>query len=378
MHVESANIVIVGAGVLGLTTALAICESLKCKNLQLTIIGEHGPHDDKMNTSMSNHVEYTSGWAGAHFRPFPSNTDQDYDESKLTRMTLKRFAAMSKLNPESSIQFLKALEYFDDPPENIKSLGRGYTEEIRDFKVLSKKRLPRREMTFGTTYQTWTLNPPVFLQFLYRKLMFEYEGVKFITAKLSSLRDVNRYVHQHPVIINCSGQGLQYEGGIDPLVFPIRGQTLLIHPPLDCPLKKSTITYQQQDGKWTFTVPRPLNGGIILGGTKQPNDTFTGVRESDTADLVERGTKVFPELMKTDSRTGEKYLDIIRVNVGFRPARKGGINISLDRKHGSILNDVINNYGAGGLGYEFSYGAGFRVYQILVELLSTNDLYSNL
>lgn len=378
MHVDSANIVVVGAGVLGLSTALAICENLRVKKLQLTIIAEHGPHDESMNAAMSNHVEYTSAWAGAHFRPMPSNNDKEYDESKLARMTLKRFAALSTLNPESSVQFLKGFEYFDDPPENIKSPARGYTEDLRDFKVLYKKKLPRPEMAYGTTYQTWTLNPPVYLQFLYRKLMFEYDEVKFISAKLTSLRDVNRYVHQHPVIINCTGTGLQYDGGRDPLVYPIRGQTLLVHPPLDCRLKRTTVTYQQQDGLWTFTVPRPLNGGIILGGTKQPNDTFCGIRESDTADLVERGTRVFPELLKTDPHTGERYLDIIRVNVAFRPARKGGINISLERKHGNVLNDVINNYGAGGLGYEFSYGSGFRVYQILLDLISTNDLYSSL
>ena len=77
----------------------------------------------------------------------------------------------------------------------------------------------------------------------------------------------------------------------------IRGQTLLIKPPPSpqkwnqskCQYLDKTITYQLKDGSWSFVIHRPLNGGVILGGMKQIGDSFLGINESDTEQLIEMG-----------------------------------------------------------------------------------------
>lgn len=353
------KIVIVGTGVLGLSTALAICENLT-ESYELTLIGEFGPHNPDMNIGLNNSNHYTSPWAGAHFRPFPLKSAKEFEEMLLTRITQSKFKKLCVENPESSIEFIKGIEYLEHPDEFYENLSIGWRDEIDEFKVESD--IPSG-VKLGVSYKTWVLNPPIYLQFLYRKLYHHYK-VNFVTKKLQRLSDVNGIVSGNPIIINCSGNGLQYDGSIDPASFVIRGQTLLVRPPADCCIKE-TITHQLRDGVWTFCIPRSLNGGMILGGTKQVNNTNSAVREEDTKSLIDNGKKLFPSLFHKDGS-----LDIVKVNVGFRPARKEGLNLLVEPKWESgYKNHILNNYGAGGMGYELSYGSGVKVVENLKLLL---------
>lgn len=354
------DIVIVGAGVLGLSAAFAIAENLRAPR-QITIVAEHHPNTFQFLP------HYTSAWAGAHFRPYPSKNESERRDYPLARVTLQRFKDLVKSNPESSVRFLEGVEYFEAPDELVTGLAEGYTEGIDNFRVLEKNQLPEGAV-FGTAYSSFVLNPPLYLQFLYRRLKFHYD-VKFVTAKLSKLLEATSYATKSNgplVIINCTGQGLQWDGGYDPKCFGIRGQTLLVNAPSGNGLEGKTVTHQLKDGNWTFFIPRPFDGGFILGGTKQPNDTRDTPSDEDTKQLVERGAKLFPQLMKVDGN-GKRYFDIVDVNVGFRPAREGGLNFAVEHHNG---NTVINGYGAAGSGYEFSYGIGHKIYEILQGLQS--------
>ncbi|KAI5955235.1 hypothetical protein KGF54_001796 [Candida jiufengensis] len=358
------QIVIAGAGVLGLTSALTISEKLKDAKIdhQLTIIAQYSPHNPEMNDTLTTYNEYTSPWAGAHFRPFPSKNKKEEEEMIMTRETAKHFKYLADNYKESAIKYIKGVEFIENPDEYYKDIKYGYKEGMSNFKTLDTKK-----GFLGFEYDTWVINPTLYLQYLYFKLLIEYK-VKFIQQKLNSLKEINSIVPGNPIIINCTGTGLQYNGGVDPNSFPIRGQTLLLNPG---PSYKSdkTVTIQLKDGSWIFTIPRPYNGGVILGGTKQLNDTFLGIREEDTQHLEKLGSQYFPELMKIN-KDGEPYFDIIRINVGLRPARKGGLNNEVE-KFGD--NVVINNYGAGGMGYELSYGASLKTYDNLVSILKDDS-----
>lgn len=355
------QIVIVGAGVLGLSTALAICEEFT-EPYELTVIGEYGPHNTEMNSSLSNSHQYTSPWAGAHFRPFPSKNEQEYREMLLTRTTQSKFKQFAREFPESSIKFIQGKEYLEKPDEFYSNLSTGWKEQIEDFEVIPEEELPSG-VKLGVSYKTWVLNPPLYLQFLYRKLYQQYK-INFIAKNLASLQEVNELVGNNPIIINCSGNGLLYEGGNDLANFPIRGQTLLVRPPKTNTID-ATITHQLKEGLWTFCIPRPLNGGMILGGTKQIGDTCSDIKPEDTKQLIEHGRRLFPELFQPDGS-----LDIVKVNVGFRPARKGGLNLAVQPKwETKYANHVLLNYGAGGMGYELSYGAGVKLVENLKLLL---------
>ncbi|KAH3663515.1 hypothetical protein OGAPHI_004916 [Ogataea philodendri] len=337
------DVVVVGSGVAGLTCAY----QLASKGYKVTVVAKHLP-----STSITD-SQYTSPWAGAHFRPAPSKTPEDYRDSKLTRATYKAFKKLAAEFPESSIQFMPGTDYIEKSDPAYLNLAPGYYEDLENFKVIPTHQLPKN-VKFGAKYTAWSLNAPMYLQFLERRLEMFF-GVKFVQESLGSLEQVAKMFPGN-IIINCSGRGLQYRGGYDPTTFPIRGQTLLVKAPENCPYRKETITYQLADGRFRFVIPRPLDGGVILGGTKQPGDLSSSVSEEDTASLIADGKKRFPELLID----GE--FQVKRVNVGFRPARKAGVRIEREIVDGT---EIVHCYGFGGSGFEMSWGAAEKVVQLV-------------
>ncbi|KAH3683887.1 hypothetical protein WICPIJ_005148 [Wickerhamomyces pijperi] len=337
------EITVIGAGVIGLTSALKLSES----GYNVTIVAAHFPSDGLS-------PKYTSNWAGAHYRPFPSHTEKDFQDSQLTRLTQDYFRKLSVLEPESSIRFIPGVDYVEEKGiYDVKA--KGYFEEIKDLEEIPADLLPKG-VQFGAQYDTWVLNSPFYLQYLERKLRFQ-QGVRFIKSDLISLNQISEASPSSSTFINCTGLGLQYQGGYDPKCFPIRGQTLLLRVPPTCPYLKKTITHQGKDGLWTFVIPRPLNGGVILGGTKQFNDLQSTPRDSDTESLIERAKVLYPEVFFEDGT-----VDIQGVNVGFRPAREGGVRVEAEVIEGKRF---VHAYGAGGMGFELSYGVACKVQEIV-------------
>lgn len=346
------DFVIVGAGVAGLTTALALSENSPTLP-KITVVSDHDPY------TFPPQPEYTSAWAGAHFRPFPSKSEAELKDFSLSRVTYKRFKRLVKDHPESSIRFIRGIDYLEAPDKLYQDLAPGYTEGLENFSILPQERLVKDSL-MGAVYDTFVLNPPVYLQFLYRQLKFKYM-VEFATEKLEKLKDARKFGSPGAIIINCTGNGLKWEGGHDENYTFVRGQTLTVRPPQNSEIQEYTMTHQLKDNTWTFYIPRPLDGGVILGGTKQPDDLFRGVRLADTEALLNRAAKIFPQLMKI-SKNGKRYFDVVGTNVGFRPYVKGGVNFSVDLHEGTT---VINGYGLGGSGYEFSYGVAMKIVEII-------------
>jgi D-amino-acid oxidase len=132
------------------------------------------------------------------------------------------------------------------------------------------------------------------------------------------------------------------------------------------PRNPLTRMYMQKinNDEFTHIFPRPLGGGIIIGGVRLHHD----YNEEPDMDLAERIKKracdLCPELGTPES------LEVIRHNVGFRrwfinlihltiskltslvASRKGGARIERENRHGKWL---IHNYGAGGTGYQASW-----------------------
>lgn len=347
----SRDVIVVGAGVIGLTCALVLVEN----GYRVKIIADHFPTDPLSST-------YTSSWAGAHFRPYPCKNELDKEVQILARTTQRYFRRLAVEEAESSIKFIEGVEYFETPKETFPDIEPSYDDEMEDFRLLLKEQLPEG-VEWGTRYVTWVLNAPLYIQYLQRKLTMKY-GVEFVKSNLVSLKQVFD-LYQNDIVVNATGRGLQYNGGYDPKSFVIRGQTLLVRPPKDCPYLNKTVTHQSKDGKWTFVIPRPSYGGVILGGTKQVNDLHPFPKTEDSEELKERAQRLYPELFIN----GE--LDIKMTNVGFRPARKDGLSVTKE-KIGE--DNIIHAYGAGGLGYEISYGVGMKVLELIKSISKLSKL----
>lgn len=122
----------------------------------------------------------------------------------------------------------------------------------------------------------------------------------------------------------------------------------------------ATITRQNEDGTWSFCIPRPLDGGTVIGGTKEPGNWDPNPSMETRATLLANAKKWFPF---TPDSGGE--FDVIRDIVGRRPAREGGMRIEVERinegKH------VVHAYGAGGRGYEISRGVAEDTVALMLE-----------
>lgn len=357
---EPGTIVVVGAGVIGLSSALVLKQN---GYENVIIVAENFPNPEQGGDS----PYYTSTKAGAHFRPFPSKTESDVRESGYTRKTLKYFGELVKSHPESSIKFVRGYDWIDDPSPEYKELQIHYTKEMNNFNVLDTKGLPEG-VTFACGYDTYVLNAPLYVAFLYRRLL-HYYGVKFVQKKLGSLSEVFSLFPGKEIsgIVNATATGLQYDGSLDPLCFPIRGQTLLLRVPPDCPYLDKTITHQNMArGEWTFVIGRPLDGGLILGGTKQVGSTVAVPLQQDIDEVTNRARKIFPDLFAKESGLGgETGLDVIKVNVGFRPARKNGSRVELEMVKNPKSAFIVHAYGIGGMGFESSYGMALHVFDLI-------------
>lgn len=335
------NVVVVGAGVIGLTAALELAEN----GYTVEIVAANVPTDPLT-------PKYTSPWAGAHYRPFPSKSLKEFEESQLTRATLRRFRQLHKAEPQSSIEFIEGVDLLEE--KGIYDVGaKGYYEDISGLRELRPSELPAG-VQFGARYDTWVVNSPLYIQYLQRKLMFKH-GVRFTRLEAMSLRQV---AQKYPgwAIVNATGLGLQFEGGYDPSSYVIRGQTLLVRAPQGTQYEHKTVTYQARDGTWCFVIKRPLDGGFILGGTKQVNEYDPDPKPEDTQKLIANGRRFFPDLFI------DGQLDIRNINVGFRPARHGGIRVEKEVVDGTT---VVHAYGCGGMGYEVSYGVAEKVLSLL-------------
>ncbi|KAJ9410114.1 hypothetical protein DTO045G8_2107 [Paecilomyces variotii] len=339
---DKETIVVIGAGVVGLSTALQIQQHLTASQ-SILIVAREFPNTTSIN--------YTSPWAGAHYRPSPGTSAQAIREADQCRRTYDRFKRIAAEEPASSIKFLEGIEHLEaPPPEYLDATSRkvayGHLERYRE---LSRDELPEG-VKWGTRYWSWTLNSPVYCAHLLRKFILKGGQTKEYTV--TNLLEAFELASNVKTVVNCSGTGFN-----DPKSFIIRGQTCLVRNPCSV-----TLTRQLADGSWSFCIPRPLDGGTVIGGTKQPHNWDPNPSPETRAQLLENASKWFP----FTPESGGKF-DVIRDIVGRRPAREGGMRIEVEKVGKDSNKTIVHAYGAGGRGFELSWGVAEDVTLLMLE-----------
>jgi len=83
------------------------------------------------------------------------------------------------------------------------------------------------------------------------------------------------------------------------------------------------------------------------------------------ARIMKRAVEICPELVKPGQ--GAEGLGVIRHVVGLRPLRVGGVRLEKEVIDGV---KVVHNYGAGGFGYQASYGMATYAVRLVDEATS--------
>lgn len=98
----------------------------------------------------------------------------------------------------------------------------------------------------------------------YLKRKIENLGGRFIRRKVSSLKELYDAFPASHIFINASGWGSKNLTDVrDDKCFPERGQNVFYHT------EQTGALFFRNGKEYTYVIPRPMSGGVILGGIKQ-------------------------------------------------------------------------------------------------------------
>ncbi|AJE43536.1 FAD-dependent oxidoreductase [Streptomyces nodosus] len=141
-----------------------------------------------------------------------------------------------------------------------------------------------------------------------------------------------------PVVVNCTGLGAR-ELVPDPLVHPVRGQLVVVENP-GVTTWLTSVAHSSEES--TYFFPQP--GGLILGGTAQEDDWSLTPDPRTAEAIVARCAALRPEI------AGARVLEH---RVGLRPARP---SVRLEREAPTGGGTVVHHYGHGGAGVTVAWG----------------------
>jgi D-amino-acid oxidase len=304
MATRADRVVVVGAGVVGLTCAVRLLEA----GHRVDVVARDLPR------------ETTSATAAAIWYPYRALPRERVAAWSTTSFAV--FDALADTDSESGVRMVPGTELFHarqpDPwwrsavpaLDRVSDLPPGYTD--------------------GWSFTTPVVDMPVYLDWLATRVA--QLGGTITRLNLSALPSAAG------AVVNCSGLGARLLGA-DRTVVPVRGQ----------------VVYVEQIGldRWwldsagpTYVVPRERD--IVVGGTDVEGEWSRTPSPETAADILRRATRLVPQLREAT---------VLRHKVGLRPVRPA---IRLER-----VGDVVHCYGHGGAGVTLSWGAAEEVVALL-------------
>ncbi|KAF2115739.1 D-amino-acid oxidase [Lophiotrema nucula] len=357
---QKKNVVVIGAGVAGLTTALLLS---KTGRYNIVVAAKHMPGDYD--------IEYASPWAGANYMPVSVRGTKAAEWDKNTWGPLEDLAQ----------NHLEAGVHFQDCEIHSRSKDAGsatatwfaellspspwFKDVVPQFRVLPKSELGPG-IDSATVFTSVCINTAIYLPWLVSQCL--KNGVIFKRAVFKHISEAATLgVHQSKkadLVVNCTGLMASKLGGVeDKTVIPARGQIVVVRNEAGKMMDISGT--DDGDEEACYIMTRAAGGGTILGGSYQLGNWDSQVDPNMAVRIMKRAVQLCPTL------TGGKdieHLDVVRHGVGLRPVRQGGTRIEKERINGLW---VVHNYGAGGAGYQSSYGCAQAAVTLVDEALET-------
>ncbi|MFG2966777.1 FAD-dependent oxidoreductase [Streptomyces sp. NPDC048288] len=299
---QSDEVIVVGAGVVGLTTAVVLAEAGRRVRVWARETGGRT----------------TSAVAGALWWPYRIEPDAAAGEWALTSLAVYG-------------------ELADRPAKTGVRLVEGVHGGLRlDGLGPWAARVPGlAETGEGLSARLPLIDMPVHLAWLRERL--GRAGGTVEERVVGGLAEVPA-----PVVVNCTGLGARSLVP-DPAVRPVRGQLVVV----ENPGITTWYTSKEDEGKdgggaSAYFFPQP--GGLLLGGTAQEDAWSLEPDPEIAAGIVARCAAVRPEI------AGARVLEH---RVGLRPVRDA-VRIAREvRPDGGVL---VHNYGHGGAGVTVAWG----------------------
>jgi glycine/D-amino acid oxidase-like deaminating enzyme len=366
------KVVVLGAGVIGLATALKIQEK---GGYQVEIIAEVLPIDPKT-------IKYTSQWAGAHYVSSASKGTKQADIDDSTFVEMWKLSA-SGGDAVHCFMRISQEEYSSQHPGD------------HSFDAMPRFReIPSSELIDGANcgfkFDTVTVDVPMYLNYLLFRFFSKGGTItrwnvqhidQVLEAGATPFKPGAEGRKKEPqrspdAVIVCVGLGARFLGGVeDANVYPSRGQTVILRAPW-VKLGRSF----EGDREWTYIIPRK-SGNVVLGGVQGVDDWYPSPRPETTKDILRRALAICPELAPpaVRSKRSPEVSDLVPLIVeegcGLRPMRKGGPRIELEMMEsprGKVV-PVVHNYGHGARGFISSIGSAILALQLMEQGIRCNS-----
>ncbi|KAK5169734.1 D-amino acid oxidase [Saxophila tyrrhenica] len=363
---QQKNVVVLGAGVSGLTTALLLC---KTRKYSITIIAKHMPGDYD--------IEYASPWAGADFVPPHVGMGVSMKEP-LELATWPELERLAREQPEAGIHLQESIFYRrtkdrdNEKGKYVEDLMRDdnpFRRMLPNFRILHRNKLPQG-MDAAVSYTSVCINTSLYLPWLASQCL--KAGVVMKRGILNHISDAAALHHSSSpaeLVVNCTGLSSLRLGGVEDLtLYPSRGQTAIVRNEPGV-IMASTGTDEETES--TYIMDRAAGGGCVLGGCSVKNSWDSQPDPNLAIRIMKRAVELCPSLVPPGQ--GIEALSVVRHAVGLRPMRKDGIRIEKEtvRHPDRRPVTVVHNYGHGGAGYQTSYGAAKKAVALVEDRWTT-------
>jgi D-amino-acid oxidase len=340
------DVVVVGAGVIGLTTAYRLCQN----GYSVSVLTK----DDPMDT--------TSAVAGAFWLPYLV-PDSDVDRWGLSTHDVLAKMASDGQGSTHGVVWRNLILYLKEKDE----VDPQWSPKVRGFKRLSGP-LPSGFVD-GFTMQCPLVVMPVFMKWLLRELAQKFGVVpqkREVSEASTLLQDgsgVNWRQRANRVVINCAGNGARDTAG-DGTMVGVRGQIVLAKLlALPKSLDRQTIICCADPYYPIYIIPRLTD--VVIGGTSDRANTQKEPDVEVAKGILQRADP----WLKGAFGDGSENRSGISHRVGFRPYRPDGVRLGLEKVSNRSEGVVIHNYGHAGSGATLMWGCADDVVNLTKEVL---------
>lgn len=194
----------------------------------------------------------------------------------------------------------------------------------------------------GSPPRTPIVDMLTYLPYLRRRLTAA--GGRLERRGISSLDEA---AAEAPVVVHCGGLGARELAG-DTEMRAVRGQIVVVENP---GIEEWYLSSESGASETTYVLPQPY--GLLLGGTADEDAEDGGPDPAVTRSIVERCARVHPALAEAR---------VTGVRVGLRPYRPR-VRLEAERLPGGAL--CVHNYGHGGAGVTVSWGCALEAVRLL-------------
>jgi D-amino-acid oxidase len=327
-----ADVLVLGAGVIGLSTAVCLAEA----GVSVAVAAADPPE------------RTTSVAAGAIWGPHLVGMDERIE--RWAKVTLTSLAKLS--HPELGANELAGIVH---TPKGV-AASRDSDAPAPEFAATADDLAPCAPDEIPPGYASaWRLTAttvamPGYLGYLAGRFG-RAGGKSAFPAKIGKLSDASRLAPSARVIVNCTGCGAR-DLVPDPDVVPVRGQVVVAANP---GITEFFVGTGSEPGDLTYLFPH--GDVVVLGGTEQRGNWSLDADPDTAADIIAACAVIEPAL---------RGASVLEHRVGLRPARS---RVRLEAERSGNLT-IVHNYGHGGSGVTLSWGCAEDAAELALAALA--------